>query len=196
MYIQFQTCAGILVLDENCGTCVTLVPSGFTRNSYHIHQSFHDDVVFQRSGNATADNQKILLSWWRHQMETFSALLAICAGNSPVTGEFPAQKASDAKLWCFLWFGPEKRLSKQPCETGDLRRHLAHYDVTVMWNWKIGGCFIITNTLKPRPSDRQLIFLYKQVQSLYLEQIGSSLLTYICVTQPHWVKGAVASQRL
>ena len=26
------------------------------------------------------------LSWCRHQMETFSALLAICAGNSPVTG--------------------------------------------------------------------------------------------------------------
>ena len=30
-------------------------------------------------------------SWWRHQMETFSALLACCAGNSPVTGEFPSQ---------------------------------------------------------------------------------------------------------
>ena len=30
--------------------------------------------------------------WWRHQMETFSALLAICAGNSPVPGELPAQK--------------------------------------------------------------------------------------------------------
>ena len=29
---------------------------------------------------------------WRHQMELFSALLAICAGNSPVTGEFPAQR--------------------------------------------------------------------------------------------------------
>ena len=39
---------------------------------------------------------------WRHQMETFSALLAICAGNSPVSGEFPA-KASDAELWYFLW---------------------------------------------------------------------------------------------
>ena len=25
-------------------------------------------------------------------METISALLALCAGNSPVTGEFPAQK--------------------------------------------------------------------------------------------------------
>ena len=31
-------------------------------------------------------------SWWCHEMETFSALLAICAGNSPVTGEFPAQR--------------------------------------------------------------------------------------------------------
>ena len=31
-------------------------------------------------------------SWWRHQIETFPALLAICAGNSPVSGEFPAQR--------------------------------------------------------------------------------------------------------
>ena len=42
-----------------------------------------------------------VFQWWRHQTETSSALLAICAGNSPVTGEFPA-KASDAELWCFL----------------------------------------------------------------------------------------------
>ena len=32
------------------------------------------------------------LPWWRQQMETFSALLSLCAGNSPVTTEFPAQK--------------------------------------------------------------------------------------------------------
>ena len=31
-------------------------------------------------------------SWWRHQMETLSALLAICAGNSLVTGDFPYQR--------------------------------------------------------------------------------------------------------
>ena len=31
-------------------------------------------------------------AWWRHQMEQSSALLAICAGNSPVSGEFPAQR--------------------------------------------------------------------------------------------------------
>ena len=29
--------------------------------------------------------------WWRHQMEAFSALLALRAGNSPVSGEFPSQ---------------------------------------------------------------------------------------------------------
>ena len=34
-----------------------------------------------------------LVSWWRHQMETFSALLALCVGNSPVTGEFPTQRS-------------------------------------------------------------------------------------------------------
>ena len=30
-----------------------------------------------------------LTPWWRHQMETFFALLAICAENSSVTGEVP-----------------------------------------------------------------------------------------------------------
>ena len=30
-------------------------------------------------------------AWWRHQMETFSALLALYAGISPVTGELPSQ---------------------------------------------------------------------------------------------------------
>ena len=33
-----------------------------------------------------------IVSWLRHQMDAFSSLLAICAGNSPVTGEFPAQR--------------------------------------------------------------------------------------------------------
>ena len=36
-----------------------------------------------------SSRQDTITSWWRHQMETFSALLALCAGNSPVTGKFP-----------------------------------------------------------------------------------------------------------
>ena len=39
------------------------------------------------------------LPWWRHQMETFSALLVLCAGNSLVTGEFPSQMPV-TRTWC------------------------------------------------------------------------------------------------
>ena len=52
-------------------------------------------------------------TWWRHQMETFSALLAFCMGNSPVTGEFPAQRPVTRSFDVF--FNPRfnKRLRKQ-----------------------------------------------------------------------------------
>ena len=68
-----------------------------------------------RHWSPTRDNRRVcslgdvgtILPWWHHQMETFSAILALCAGNSPVTGEFPITKASDVELWCFLWFAPE-----------------------------------------------------------------------------------------
>ena len=52
-------------------------------------------------------------SWWRHQMETFSALLAICAGNSPVTGEFTAQRPVTRRFEVFFDLRLNKRLSKQ-----------------------------------------------------------------------------------
>ena len=32
------------------------------------------------------------MSWWRHQMETFSALLAICSGNSPFPVNSPHKR--------------------------------------------------------------------------------------------------------
>ena len=34
-------------------------------------------------------------TWWRHQMEMVSTLLALCEGNPPVTGGFPSQRASN-----------------------------------------------------------------------------------------------------
>ena len=49
----------------------------------------------------------------RHQMEAFSALLAICAGNSPVTGEFPAQRPETRRFAVFFDLRLNKRLSKQ-----------------------------------------------------------------------------------
>ena len=45
-------------------------------------------------------------------MEAFSALVAICEGNPPLTGG----KASDAELWCFLWSAPEQTV-EQTIET-------------------------------------------------------------------------------
>ena len=51
-------------------------------------------------------------SWWRHQMETFSALLAICAGNSPVSGEFPAQRPVTRSFDIFFDLRMDGRLSK------------------------------------------------------------------------------------
>ena len=54
----------------------------------------------------------INLSWWRHRMETFSALLGICVGNSPETGEFPTQRPVTRSFDVFFDLCPNERLSK------------------------------------------------------------------------------------
>ena len=71
-------------------------------------------------------SKMIQITWWCHQMETFSVLLAFVQGihrwmNSPHKGQ-----------WCralmfslsFLWVNNG--------EAGDLGHHCAHYDVIVM----------------------------------------------------------------
>ena len=52
-------------------------------------------------------------SWWRHQMESFSALLAICAGNSPLPCEFPSQSPVTWTFDVYFDLRLNKRLSKQ-----------------------------------------------------------------------------------
>ena len=52
-------------------------------------------------------------SWWRHQMEAFSALLAICAGNSLVPGEFPTQRPVTRSFDVFFDLRLNKWLNKQ-----------------------------------------------------------------------------------
>ena len=53
------------------------------------------------------------LTWWRHQIEIFSALLVLCTGNSPVTGEFPAQRPVTRGFDVFFDLHLKKRLSQQ-----------------------------------------------------------------------------------
>ena len=59
-------------------------------------------------------NERTPIPWWRHQMKTFSAFLVICAGNSPVPGEFPTQRPVTRSFDVFFDLRLNKRLSKQP----------------------------------------------------------------------------------
>ena len=47
------------------------------------------------------------------KMETFSALVALCAGNPPVPGEFPAQRPVTRSFGAFFHLRLNKRLNKQ-----------------------------------------------------------------------------------
>ena len=73
-------------------------------------------------------NMYSFVQWWRNERETFSALLAICAGNSPNSphkGQW--RRALMFSLIC-VWINGGVNNS----ESGDLRRHRAHYDVIAM----------------------------------------------------------------
>ena len=87
-------------------------------------------------GHLSSDSKAYIWSWWRHQMGTFSALLVICAGNSPVTGEFPAQRPGTQSFDVFFICARINNWVNNR-EVGDLRRHRTHYDGTVMLRAKL-----------------------------------------------------------
>ena len=64
-------------------------------------------------------------------MEKYSVLLALYAGNSPVTGEFPAQRPVTQGFDVFFDLRLYKRSNKQPWGWW-FGRHPAHHDVIVM----------------------------------------------------------------
>ena len=59
------------------------------------------------------DGQMETCIWWHHQMETFSALLALCEGKFLVTGEFPSQRPVTQSFDVFFGLCLNKWLSKQ-----------------------------------------------------------------------------------
>ena len=78
-------------------------------------------------------------AWWRHPMESFSALLAICAGNSPVPVKSPHKDQWRGALMFLICAWINGWVSNR--EAGDLRRHRDHYDVLVMdMTWSPRGC--------------------------------------------------------
>ena len=107
-----------------CWICSTIVPLSCTRNS-NLNLPFLlifivilvylfmllTSILVLFCG---AEDDINLLPWWRNQMETLSALLAICAGNSPVPDEFPSQRPLTRRFVVFFDLRLNKRLSKQP----------------------------------------------------------------------------------
>ena len=90
-----------------CGQVTKIIQSYF---SYFTGAKA--DILYDHPSIIEATQEK-LDTWWRHQMDTFSALLAICAGNSPVHGEFPTQRPVTRSFDGFFDLRLNKRLSKQ-----------------------------------------------------------------------------------
>ena len=63
-------------------------------------------------------------------METFSALLAFCEGDSPVNGEFPSQRPVTRGLFSLICARTNGWANRR--DAGDLGRHRALQDVTAM----------------------------------------------------------------
>ena len=105
---------------------VTLLYSNHSMN--RIHPSPYS---YGCLGVESTFRRQQMNAWWHHQMEAFSALLAFVWGihRSPVN--FPHKGQWRGTLvfslicaWTNDWVNNRK--------AGDLRRHHAHYDVTVM----------------------------------------------------------------
>ena len=95
------------------------------------------------------------------------SVTGFCAGNSPVTSEFPTQRPVTRSFDIFFDLPLNKRSSKQ---AGDLRRHRAHNDVVVMTRLWPGTTLVqvITNHMlgdKPLP-EYWLIFIWSHGNTL------------------------------
>ena len=71
---------------------------------------YHEDC----QGDLKVSNvlSKVRISWWRHNMEPISTWLALCEGNSPVTGGFSSPGTINAWLWNLLWYKPRHILEQ------------------------------------------------------------------------------------
>ena len=98
--------------------CTAITSTKCCSRSLGLHKpwlfiNYHRDLLHRVDSVWPSAWGKYPSAWWRHQMETFSALLVICAENSPVPGEFPAQRPVTRSFDIFFDLRPNKRLSKQ-----------------------------------------------------------------------------------
>ena len=136
-------------------------------------------------------------TWWRHQMEIFSALLAICAGNSPVPGEFPAQRPVTPSFDVYFDLSLNKRLNKQSWgwwfET--LWRHCNEYTTIshrFLWDTKSYSPYFNSCLNKPLFTELKEISFWRNFsrwlhRKLLFEVISDEY--FIKMTVPfHWLR--------
>ena len=106
---------------------------------YIHHQQLYTDwdiinvsYAINSTVNMICNTSFIFILWWRHQMETFSALLAFVKGihwspmDSPHKGQWRRTLMfSLICAWTNAWANNR--------DADDLRHHRAHYDVTVIY---------------------------------------------------------------
>ena len=97
--------------------------------NYHDWNVISKISLVERYMHSTSHNDT--KPWWCHRMETSSALMALCEGNLPVPVDSPRKgqwrRALMFSLICKLTNGWTNNR-----DTGDLRHHYSHYDVTVI----------------------------------------------------------------
>ena len=148
---------------------------------YNPH-CWHFDSNYGRTGWRQSRRMRFVLSPLQSHLHhmllmmtssngNISALLAICAENSPVPGEFPAQRPVTQSFDVFLDLRPKKRLSKQSWgwwfETlsCSLWRHrnefghscegfdILHVNLRILWRWYVSKfalyrCNLIRDSFK------------------------------------------------
>ena len=112
-------CEGEMQADFDMQICLVAITGIFILVSYLLVKSLQ---LIGRSGTRrfhlrVPDLQMsywdLIASWWSHQMKILSTLLALCAGNAPVTVEFPSQRSVTWSFDVFFCLRLNKRFSKQ-----------------------------------------------------------------------------------
>ena len=132
--------------------------------------------------------------FWRHQMETFSVLLALCEGNPPFTCGIPSQRPVAGSFGVFFFICARIIGGKDIRDAGDLRR-----------NCNVADCEIDSPTWSTHPAARPLTYgdmhswkygvsmAIKRPRTIYayLTWINKLQVPVIFVTRPIWIQGPV-----
>ena len=131
---------------------------------------------------------------WRHQMEIFSALLALCAGNSPVTGEFSAQRPVTRSFDVFFDLRLNKPLSKQSwgwwfeTPSHPLWRHRNDRMTSNQWEKRVHLRWMPLDHTDDKSTLVQVMAWCRQATSHYPSQCWPRFMSPYGITRPQCVK--------